>query len=367
MEDTFQFIIESPQHNTGHKKRPRLVTSCDNCRLKKIKCLQPSPETKCEACKAAKIPCRFKDRERYFAERSRAIAGPNTANTYTLDQRTNSRGSLDAFTSSGSSSPSLSSLSHPRSNSHSPKEPSGLVSPDMDNGRYTPYSTDSRRQGDYSRHSSMSGYHSRNSSMGYNNIVGPGSADILRQIHNTYPPQPMDSRYIQLFDPEHPQRPHPTLMPHFLQIFFDHYVSEYTFLTYEETLGRFWEQRLSPALSNCIAAMAARYANIPELVVRGLHEVAETYAENAKNILNSVAHMPTMDTLHALMLLSWSEYKNDRIPNFRHYCQMAMRMAMDLGLSDQNPPSHLPENERNRRRATWANIIQLHLITSQSR
>jgi hypothetical protein len=30
MEDSFQFIIESPQHNTGHKKRPRLVTSCDN-------------------------------------------------------------------------------------------------------------------------------------------------------------------------------------------------------------------------------------------------------------------------------------------------------------------------------------------------
>ena len=30
MEDTFQFIIESPQHNVGQKKRPRLVTSCDN-------------------------------------------------------------------------------------------------------------------------------------------------------------------------------------------------------------------------------------------------------------------------------------------------------------------------------------------------
>jgi len=94
MDDSFQFIIESPQHSQGHKKRPRLVTSCDNwyasyiyrtfayspqsSRLKKIKCLQPSPETKCEACKSAKIPCRFRDRERYFAERSRAIAGPNS-------------------------------------------------------------------------------------------------------------------------------------------------------------------------------------------------------------------------------------------------------------------------------------------------
>ncbi len=30
MDETFQFIIESPQHSQGHKKRPRLVTSCDN-------------------------------------------------------------------------------------------------------------------------------------------------------------------------------------------------------------------------------------------------------------------------------------------------------------------------------------------------
>jgi hypothetical protein len=105
--------------------------------------------------------------------------------------------------------------------------------------------------------------------MGYNNVVGPGSADVLRQIHNTYPQQPVDSRYVQLFDPEHPQRPHPTLMPHFIQIFFDRYASEFTFLTYEETLTKSWEQRLSPLLSNCIAAMAARHVPIhtPPLLV----------------------------------------------------------------------------------------------------
>ncbi|KAF7346053.1 C6 transcription [Mycena sanguinolenta] len=44
MDDSFQFIMESPQHAQGHKKRPRLVTSCDACLLKKIKCLQPIPE-----------------------------------------------------------------------------------------------------------------------------------------------------------------------------------------------------------------------------------------------------------------------------------------------------------------------------------
>ncbi len=57
---------------------PPLPELTARSRLKKIKCLQPSPEAKCEACKAAKIQCRFRDRERYFAERSRAIAGPNS-------------------------------------------------------------------------------------------------------------------------------------------------------------------------------------------------------------------------------------------------------------------------------------------------
>lgn len=66
------------------------------------------------------------------------------------NSRTHSRGSLDAFSSSGSSSPSLSSNTHLRSMSHSPKEPSGLVSPDIDSHRYSPYA-ESRRQSDYSR------------------------------------------------------------------------------------------------------------------------------------------------------------------------------------------------------------------------
>ncbi|KAL9711691.1 hypothetical protein Ac2012v2_004763 [Leucoagaricus gongylophorus] len=345
MEASLQFIIESPQHSVNPNKRTRLVTSCDSCRLKKIKCsqsseskcLQPSSDTRCKACKASKIPCSFKDRERYFAERSRVMAGRHINSNSVPSQRTNSRRSIDVFTSSGSSSPS-SSLSHSRSSCHSPKEI-------LDNCRYTPYSADSRRQADYPRQSSMSGYHSRNSSMGYNNI-------------------PMNPRYIQLFDSEHPQHPHPTLMPHFFQSFFDQYASEFTFLTYDETLRKFWEQRLCPTLSNCIAAMAVRYVSIPELIVRGLQEVAETYVENAKDILSSVSQMPSMDRLHALLLLSWLEYKNDRTSSFRHYCQLATRMAMHLGLSDQSPPSHLPEGERNCRRATWANILQLHLTSS---
>ncbi|KAF9467333.1 hypothetical protein BDZ94DRAFT_1318757 [Collybia nuda] len=369
MDDSFQFIIESPQHNQGHKKRPRLVTSCDNCRLKKIKCLQPSPETKCEACKASKIPCRFRDRERYFAERSRAIAGPNAGSGYGEDQRSEGNPALDAFSAaSGSSSPSI--HSNPRSNSHSPKA-SGLVSPEGEgNGRYQSYPPDPRRPMDPPH---------RHAGYGF---VPPPSVQPLHNPRSSH--HHSSSRQVHLFDPEHPQCPHPTLMPHFIQTFFEQFSQEYTFLSYQEIIGEFWDRTLPPLLSNCIAAMASRcahktcsthssladgrllrFSNLPELTVRGLHNVAETYADNAKTILSSVAHIPTMDTLHALILLSWSEYKNNRVTGFRAYYQTAMRMAMDLGLSDQNAVQmHLSETERDRRRSTWAHILQMHMTAS---
>ncbi|KAJ7718013.1 hypothetical protein DFH07DRAFT_860737 [Mycena maculata] len=335
MDDSFQFIIESPQHAQGHKKRPRLVTSCDNCRLKKIKCLQPTPEAKCEACKAAKIPCRFRDRERYFAERSRAIAGPNAGSPYGDEARSPS---FDNYSNSSSSSPSH---SNPRSSTNSPK-PTGVVVPEGD-PRYLSYPPESRRSID--RRSGSSALRpSRNDPIG----------------HGTRP--------VHLFDPERPQFPHPTYMAHFIQLFFEQLGAEFPFVTYDEVSRDFWDQVLSPLLANCIAAMATRYSTLSELTVRGLHNVAETYGDNAKNILASVAHIPSMDTLHGVMLLSWSEYKNNRIPGLRTYCQMAMRMAIDLGLSDQNvSPINATESERNRRRSTWASILQLHLTASSFR
>ncbi|KAJ6602198.1 hypothetical protein B0H10DRAFT_2081257 [Mycena sp. CBHHK59/15] len=309
MDDSFQFIIESPQHAQGHKKRPRLVTSCDNCRLKKIKCLQPTPETKCEACKAAKIPCRFRDRERYFAERSRAIAGPNVGSPYG-------------------------------------DEPSGVVVPEGESTRYVSYPPDSRRSIDR-RPGSSSLRPSRNDPIGSR----PSSQHGTRPVH--------------LFDPERPQFPHPTYMAHFIQLFFEQLGAEFPFVTYDEVSRDFWDQVLSPLLANCIAAMATRYSTLSELTVRGLHNVAETYGDNAKTILSSIAHIPSMDTLHGIMLLSWSEYKNNRILGLRNYCQMAMKMAIEVGLSDQNgSPINVSESERNRRRSTWGCVLQLHLTAS---
>ncbi|CAK5281342.1 unnamed protein product [Mycena citricolor] len=335
MDDSFQFIIESPQNTTGHKKRPRLVTSCDNCRLKKIKCLQSSPESKCEACKVAKVACRFKDRERYFAERSRAIAGPNVGSPYGEEPRSPS---LDMHSVPSSASPVS-----PRSSSNSPR-PSGVAVPDGD-PRYLSYPPESRRSTDRR-----------------------GASSTLRSSRPDPIGRSPGARPLPLFDPDRPQFPLPTYMSHFIQLFFQEMAPEFPYVTYDDVSTRFMKGTLPALLANCIAALAARSSTDSELAARGLSHVAETYADNAKTILAPISQIPQLTTLHGLMLLCWFEYKNSRMDGLRGYFQMAMAMAMKLGLSEQNPPAvNASEAERNIRRSTWACVLQLHLtVTSYS-
>ena len=69
-----------------------------------------------------------------------------------------------------------------------------------------------------------------------------------------------DPRSIQLFDAENHQRPHPGLMTHFIQVFFERFGPDFPFLQYQDILADFWEQRLSLIVANCVAAMAVKCA-----------------------------------------------------------------------------------------------------------
>lgn len=357
-------------------------------RLKKIKCLQPSPEAKCEACKSAKIPCRFRDRERYFAERSRAIAGPNSGvyaselrsvafllrppSASYLTIRSESNPALDGFSvASGSSSPSVSSQSDPRSNSHSPKA-SGMVSAEVDNpARYSSYHSDSRHSMGASHRyvltyippisclltvkshsSSISSFDSLRSNNGIPYNFG-GHAPSPQMLHYPANSRPnsyqQDQRSIQLFDAENHQRPHPGLMTHFIQVFFERFGPDFPFLQYQDILADFWEQRLSLIVANCVAAMAVKcavphclfllvlltssqtryYSRFvdprPSQCCRKLYRccegnlstllfLARTSHLFRQNLLSAVAHIPSLETLHGLMLLCWFEHSHHRLP-----------------------------------------------------
>ena len=95
-----------------------------------------------------------------------------------------------------------------------------------------------------------------------------------------------------------------------------------------------WLPGLLPSLSSEITHLIPiRFSNIPELTIRGLHNVAESYLDSAKvcrrpttigrlvgslnpifpqGLVNPVIHIPSMETLHAVMLLAWADYKNGK-------------------------------------------------------
>ncbi|KIK35235.1 hypothetical protein CY34DRAFT_68608, partial [Suillus luteus UH-Slu-Lm8-n1] len=68
-------------------------------------------------------------------------------------------------------------------------------------------------------------------------------------------------------------------MPHFIQIFISQLSTQCTFMTYNDPYEKFRHQTLSPLLSNCITALGARFFDVPDIVARGPHNVADIFCE----------------------------------------------------------------------------------------
>ncbi|KAI0344529.1 hypothetical protein BDW22DRAFT_1354605 [Trametopsis cervina] len=314
MED-IRFVLEAPQNTRTQKKRPRLVTSCDNCRMKKIKCIQPTPNVICEACSVARLPCRFHDRERYFAERSRMVSA---ASKPVPEKHKGGAGlASDAPPAPTASTPALAHSGAGRSTSR--------------------------------RSSTFHPYHASS---------GPTSRASSRTLDSTPPPPSVSP----LFDPRHPDRPHSQMMMPFLNAFFDHYSIWFPFLAFDETLKRFLIQDLPVLQANCMAALAVPYVDIPEVGERGVTRATDEFASIAKSMATSaIAQGPDLDTLHSLILLSWVEYNHHRVAEFCHYGQSAIRMAEALGLGDEGTMQIPYETgyELNRLKSTWACVSVL--------
>jgi hypothetical protein len=110
------------------------------------------------------------------------------------------------------------------------------------------------------RHHSSVSYDSSRNNNGLPYYAGHSSSQLLHyptsSRSNSYQ---HDQRSVQLFDPENPQRPNPSLMTHYITVFFEQHGAEFTFLSFQDISTDFWDQRLSSILANCIAAMASQY------------------------------------------------------------------------------------------------------------
>ncbi|KAG8213557.1 hypothetical protein J3R82DRAFT_10210 [Butyriboletus roseoflavus] len=330
----FQFIIESPQESQSHKKRPRLVTSCDNC-----------SDSHCEACKVAKIQCKFRDRERYFAERSRAIVGPNlTRQAGRAEYESHDTPESTVAEFSAPNAPPTPPLSMRRSSSYSP--PQSTAHNTDAHVRYQSYPLD---------HAKSSGSHN-----GHRLTQSAFGSSYGRQTGQSPP-----YRSSLLFDAGHPSSPQRAWMQQFIQLFISNMGAQCPFLSYEDISDKFRRQTLPPLLSNCIAALGARFSDIPDIVTRGSQAVAEIYCDTAKEQLSASLQHPSLETLQAAILLAWAEYKSGREHGFRQYSDLAMQTAMAIGLSEESSLQLSPYDPyQNRLRIIWSSLSQLRLYAS---
>jgi len=154
-------------------------------------------------------------------------------------------------------------------------------------------------------------------------------------------------------------------MQQFIQLFISNMGPQCSFLSYEDVYDKFRRQTLPPLLSNCIAALGARFSDIPEVVSRGSQAVAEIYSDMAKEQLSASLQHPSVETLQAAILLAWAEYKSGRGHGFRQYSDLAMQTAMAIGLSEESSLQLSPYDPyQNRLRITWSSLSQLQLYAS---
>ncbi|EPQ57668.1 hypothetical protein GLOTRDRAFT_74580 [Gloeophyllum trabeum ATCC 11539] len=389
MED-FRFVHESPQQQQAHRKRPRLVTACDNCRIKKIRCVKSATSDRCEACTAGNCACEFRDRERYFQERSRLIAGSSVGSPSNTSRRptTPSAAQLERerrtspYARPGRIDDSPTSSIYSRHSDPTPRTPGSTAStPPMD---YLTLKDSGRHSSEPKEYYHEQQYLPRPASVSYSSQVTNNlwnyPADI-NTVSPSYSPaapalplQPANVNLhvnlseVDLFEPTYPAYPSFALMPHFVSLFFENFGGQCPFLSKNDVLSRFYQQSLPATLANSIASLAVRYSNLPQLHSRDLRAVADEYSANAKSNLRSILSVGSLDTLHALMLLSLSEYRRGQTAGYVHYADMSMRMAIDLGLSDAQTLEMLATSQREKQRLqmTWSSVWQLQMAASSS-
>ncbi|TBU31729.1 hypothetical protein BD311DRAFT_103565 [Dichomitus squalens] len=336
-----EFVIEAPQVTRTNKKRPRLVTSCDHCRVKKIKCVQQPASGKCEACTSANLACLYRDREQYFAERTRMLSGAGSA---LRDASTNgqNRAHLSAINSSTPTSSRGPTPPHSsRGGSSASSSPDRSYSPSFSNDMGISF-LDNKSLQDFD-----GGLECQLFMPTWKGPVQPlpwssarHSPDMLGTDLDMQLPQlsSYPSPLLGLFDASDHHHPHPNLMMSFLTVFFERLGPAYPFLSSGNICERFLHRRLSPLLANAIAASAARFSTVNDIIQIGPANASDVYCQVAKSLIPSQGAHTTIETLHAVMLLAWVEYKRGRQAMFNDYARMVTRLAADLGISNETLP-----------------------------
>lgn len=85
-----------------------------------------------------------------------------------------------------------------------------------------------------------------------------------------------------LFDSTRSRYPSPQHLPHLTGLFFDHLACHFPFLDRNEVMTAVENETLPAILANCLASLACRFSDRPELLRPKRHVAGEAYADMAK-------------------------------------------------------------------------------------
>ncbi|KAL5511804.1 hypothetical protein ACEPAH_5022 [Sanghuangporus vaninii] len=313
-----QFVFEKPQKPVQTvRKRTRLITSCDACRIRKVKCrLTGRGDDKCESCEASGSVCVFEERNRIRSQRGIA--------TFTVAPTRHSHKINPKASLSGQSCESI-----------------------LPSEVFEGASTSSLSSSSPSTSRKKSSHRAR-----LLELPSEGQSSTINDLHDE----------TMLFDPCRKAYPHAKLLPSFIELFFLYAGCVFPFFDPVETARCAREGNLSPLIANCLAAYSARFSDEIRHEPGQRHLSGEPYLNVVKSLLFEGASSK-LEQLHAMILIAWTENGSGRSKNCLMYSQMASSLAAELHLYSEDHILQEPsEGIRDVCRLTFWSVVWLDII-----
>ncbi|KAL5529372.1 hypothetical protein ACEPAG_5357 [Sanghuangporus baumii] len=322
-----QFVFEKPQKPVRTvRKRTRLITSCDACRIRKVKCrLTGRGDDKCESCEASGSVCVFEERNRIRSQRGIA--------TFTVAPTRHSHKINPTASLSGQSCETILPVEV-----HEGPSTSGLSSSSP--------STSRKKLSHRNTPNNLLELPSEGQSS------SEGQNSISNDLHD-------DSI---LFDPRREAYPHPKLLSRLVDLFFLYAGYVFPFFDPVETARCAREGSLSPLIANCLAAYSARFCDEIGHEPGQRHLSGEPYLNVVKSLLFEEGPSK-LEQLHAMILIAWTENGSGRSKSCLMYSQMASSLAAELHLYSEELILQEPSEElRDVCRLTFWSVVWLDII-----
>ncbi|KAI2610795.1 fungal-specific transcription factor domain-containing protein [Hypoxylon fragiforme] len=169
-----------------------------------------------------------------------------------------------------------------------------------------------------------------------------GASSIFSGLMNTMQPD-LELGHLEdmpVYDPTDTNDVHPLII-HLVDTFFVHLGSNYPFLRRDKFPKLVQEKRVEPILVDAVCALSARFSDHP--IFRKWNEgklvkseYGYIYAQRAKSATVDTFPCPSVAAVQACLLMAYDGFGADQDSALWMYLGIALRMAIDLGLTKED-------------------------------